>query len=260
MRRFNVKILSLRDLATDKGIEMVDQKTIAAEASDRIAKKFNYNNEKIKENFDSLLVETELETYNVYLRYQQKYGTEVFKAFAERLVRDGEIKNVDQIGEVLGKYFKEMDAFFLSLSQSRKSRAGASFENIHNALFKKLRYPFDEQKVIDGKPDFILPSFKHFQKNPLDCIIFTAKRTLRERWRQIVTEGTRGLGFFLATIDPGISSNQLAEAHKNRIYIVVPEAIKNKYYVGQVNVLSFREFLKDYLDPALDRWKRNKVI
>lgn len=160
----------------------------------------------------------------------------------------------------MGEYFKLFDTFFLSLAQSRKSRAGRSFEAIHNALFKELSYPFDEQKVINGKPDFIMPSYGHFLENPIDCIIFTAKRTLRERWRQIVTEGTRGLGFYLATIDEGISSNQLTEAHNNRIYIVCPSRIKNQFYKDKVNVLSFTQFFKDHLDPAMERWKRNNVI
>src|SRR3990167_3854109 len=150
--------------------------------------------------------------------------------------------------------------FFLSLAQSRKARAGKSFEAIHNALFKELSYPFDEQRVINGKPDFIMPSYGHYMNNAPDCIIFTAKRTLRERWRQIVTEGTRGLGFFLATIDDNISTNQLTEAHNNRIFIVCPEIIRKEKYSDAVNVLSFPQFFKDYLDPALARWKRNKIV
>lgn len=46
--------------------------------------------------------------------------------------------------------------------------------------------------------------------NAPDATIFTIKGTLRERWRQIVTEGTRGLGFFLATIDEGMKESQRA--------------------------------------------------
>lgn len=105
-----------------------------------------------------------------------------------------------------------------------------------------------------------MPSYDHYVKNAIDCIIFTAKRTLRERWRQIVTEGTRGLGFYLATIDEKISSNQLDEARNHRIYIVCPEEIRSGYYSGKVNVLSFTQFFKDYLDPAMERWRRNNVI
>ncbi|MDO8302248.1 MAG: type II restriction endonuclease [Sedimentisphaerales bacterium] len=91
----------------------------------------------------------------------------------------------------------------------------------------------------------------------MDCIIFTAKRTIRERWRQIVTEGTRGLGFFLATIDTSISDKQLAEMKAHRIYLVVPRDIRmsGKYQEAE-NVLDFETFFLDHLDPAMARWRR----
>lgn len=255
-----MNITDLKLFAKNKSIEMPDQKIIALEAAQVITDRYGYPKEKIKQNFDQLLHGTEKEIYNVYLKYQKKYGEDVFGAFVNQLTESGELNNIKQTGAILGKYFELFDKFFLSLAQSRKARAGKSFENIHNALFKELDYPFDEQRVINGKPDFIMPSYDHYMANPVDCIIFTAKRTLRERWRQIVTEGTRGLGFFLATIDEKISSNQLAEAHRNRIFIVTPEVIRKKNYPDAVNVLSFAKFFKDYLDPALERWKRNNVI
>jgi hypothetical protein len=105
-----------------------------------------------------------------------------------------------------------------------------------------------------------MPSYEHYLRNPIDCIIFTAKRTLRERWRQIVTEGTRGYGFFLATIDEKVSSTQLAEMHHNKIYLVCPENIKIAKYNNILNVLSYKQFFMDYLDPSMERWRRNGII
>jgi hypothetical protein len=48
--------------------------------------------------------------------------------------------------------------------------------------------------------------------------------------------------------------------HHNRIYLVCPESIKTAKYGDKVNVLSFKQFFKDYLDPAMERWRRNGVI
>ncbi|HZL68556.1 MAG TPA: type II restriction endonuclease [Candidatus Limnocylindrales bacterium] len=89
---------------------------------------------------------------------------------------------------VLGENFYALDRFFLGLTQGRRPRAGAAFELVIRRLFVALNYPFTSQAVINGQPDFILPSVEHFRKNAMDAIIFTVKRTLRERWRQIVTE------------------------------------------------------------------------
>lgn len=255
-----MNIVDLKLFAEQAGVTLKPQKEIAEEASKNITSKFNYNKEQIKKNFDSMLYETEKEAYKIYLGHEQEYGEKVFKVWVDELMSDGRLTNTSDISSVLGANFKLLNAFFLSLSQSRKSRAGKSFEDIHNALFKKLSYPFDEQRVINGKPDFIMPSYDHYINNAPDCIIFTAKRTLRERWRQITTEGTRGLGFFLATIDEKLSSVQLAEMQRNRIFIVCPENIKEQEYGDMVNVLSFKQFFKDYLDPAMERWTRNGII
>ncbi|PJA40973.1 hypothetical protein CO178_01230 [candidate division WWE3 bacterium CG_4_9_14_3_um_filter_34_6] len=112
----------------------------------------------------------------------------------------------------------------------------------------------------DNIQSFLMPSEAHYKINPMDCIIFTAKRTIRERWRQIVTEGTRGLGFYLATIDDKVSRNQLEEMLNHRIYLVCPEEIRNLHYKNIPNILSFKEFFKDHLDPAMKRWKRKGII
>jgi hypothetical protein len=112
-------------------------------------------------------------------------------------------------------------------------------------LSRRLNYPFEEQQVINGKPDFLMPNKQHWDDNTMDCIIFTVKRSLRERWRQIVTEGTRGLGFYLATIDESISSTQISEILSNRIYLVVPSRIKQETetYSSTPNVIFSRSSL-----------------
>jgi len=255
-----MKIKNLVEFAKEKNIILDLQEKIIAEARDNIKKRHGHSIDKIKSNFDTLLEETEKEAYRLYLNYEQYYGEKVFDAFVRKLIKSGELRKLENTGKILGKYFKLFDQFYLSLAQSRKTRAGKGFERIHNSLFKILNYPFDEQVVINGKPDFLMPSAKHYRENPMDCIIFTAKRTLRERWRQIVTEGTRGLGFFLATIDEDVSSAQLKEMLDHRIYLVCPENIRKRCYKNKINVLSFRQFFKDHLDPRMKLWKRNKII
>ena len=133
----------------------------------------------------------ENDTHKIFLHNEEKYGRDILEAFFQRLIDSNEISSLDDVGKAISGYFKVLDKFFLSLAQSRKSRDVKTFESIHNTLFQMLEYLFDEQIVINGKPDFLMPSAKHYDTNPMECIIFTVKRTIRERWRQIVTEGTR---------------------------------------------------------------------
>lgn len=216
--------------------------------------------EYIKENFSTLVEELQEDAYNIYLETEKSAGQEVFRETLLNRTDDNSSREV--VIEAACEMFTELDRFFLSLTQSRRARAGAAFEIILKTLFKKLGYPFDEQQVINGKPDFLMPSRSHYDSNSMDCIIFTAKRSLRERWRQIVTEGTRGLGFYLATIDEQISSNQLDEMRDHRIYLVIPSSIKNnteKYRDAQ-NVITFEEFFRYHLDPALTRWRGRGIL
>ena len=253
-------ITDLKAFALEMGIIMSDQARIAAEVTETRAKQKSYSPEEIKENFDFILQDMEKDTYKIYLQHEEKYVRDVLEAFFQRLIDYHEISNLDDAGKVISGYFKVLDNFFLSMAQSRKSRAGKTFESIHNTLFKMLEYPFDGQIVINGKPDFLMPSARHYDTNPMECIIFTAKRTIRERWRQIVTEGTRGLGFYLATIDHRVTNEQLKEMLNNRIYLVVPSKIKEKNYSEVVNVLSFKQFFEDHLDPKVKMWKRKGIL
>ena len=250
----------LMKFAVRSGFKLKEQNQISLEAIADIESIYGKSPDNIKVNFDDIVSSIEDIAYRIYLKEEEQFGSGVLSRYAEHLVSEGRIRSLDDVGKILGENFRTLDRFFLSIAQSRKSRAGRAFEETHNYLFRKLSYPFSDQAVINGKPDFLLPSKEHYATNAMDCIIFTAKRTLRERWRQIVTEGTRGLGFYLATIDENISGNQIREMQNHRIYVVVPSSIKVKCYPDYVNAISFRQFFSDHLDPAMARWRRNGVI
>lgn len=69
------KITALKDFADQNSLVLKDQKYIAAEASKIITSRFHYNKEQIKFNFDTLLDETQSETYRISLsmnRFMEK--------------------------------------------------------------------------------------------------------------------------------------------------------------------------------------------
>lgn len=245
-----------RQFAKKHGVELASQDEIYEQAAANLVERHGYTSEQVKDHFDDLIVETENEAYQVYLECEQSYARKVFQLLVDQAIQEGELSHVRDAGRFLGDHFHQLDSFFLSLAQGRKARAGGTFEKIVRGLFKTLNYPFDEQKQINGKPDFVMPSYDHYQTDPLDCVVFTVKRTLRERWRQIVTEGAAAPSFYLGTIDDGLSSHALREMHHNSIRLVVPEPIRQDNYADATNVLTFRTFFRDELDPAVQRWKR----
>lgn len=196
----------------------------------------------IKSNFSEILYRMHDEVYRSYLENEKNIGNEIILTYFP------EIKNDP---------FNALNEFYMSIFQSRKSRAGKAFEYIIRTLFKRLNYSFSEQVNIDGaKPDFVLPSEEFFKNRPMDSVIFTAKRTLRERWRQVVTEANKGYAFFLATIDTGVSMNQIQNMAEHKVYMVVPKKliIENEVYSSAYNVISFEDFFLKHLDPAIERW------
>jgi EcoRII C terminal len=212
----------------------------------------------IKDNFSDLVSELQIAAYGHYLEAER----EICGAVLADYVKSGMIDNsADDALASLQKSFFILDRFFLSLTQSRRQRAGASFEVVVQTLFRALGYPYTSQPELSGsRPDFVLPSVDHYSVFATDCIIFTCKRTLRERWRQVVTEGLTGQAFYLATIDEGISTPELTRMKDRNVVVVVPSAIKTANYADQLNVISFESFFDHHLDPALGRWKATGVI
>lgn len=218
------------------------------------------NPDYIKKHFSEFVVETEKRAYEIFLETQ---NTSAPNALAEYLFdKMPETLHRDDLLPLFEENFEAIDSFFLSLSQSRKARAGYSFQYTIKELFKLLNYTFAEEPVINGQPDFLFPSVDHYQKNSIDCIIFTVKRIVRERWRQVTNEGTRGLGFYLATIDSKITVQELPRIKDNKINLVVPDTIKNEvpHYREADHVLTFESFILDKLDPADKAWRRRGII
>ena len=211
----------------------------------------------IKANFSSLVEQVQIGAYEEYKQAERSAGAATIAEVFMGLLKD---HSAEDTVRLFGAYFPALDRFFLGLTQSRRRRAGKTFEYLIKELFLALDYPFTSQPIINGQPDFLLPSIEHFERFATDCIIFTVKRTLRERWRQIVTEGTRGLGFFLATIDENVAERDLAEMLRSRVTLVVPERIKSQTYENARNAISFEYFFRFYLDPAMERWREAGVL
>jgi hypothetical protein len=212
----------------------------------------------LKDNFSALVTGIQIEAYNLYLDSERKSCGRVLGQLIEQHANSREDASVRNA--VIDRFFA-LDRFFLSLTQGRRARAGKTFEAVVTALFNALEYPYTPQPLIAGsQPDYVLPSLDHYTNFATDCIIFTCKRTLRERWRQIVTEGMAGQAFFLATIDEQLTSNELDRMKSRNVIVVVPKTLKLSRYVSFLNVISFEAFFDHHLDPAILRWKANGAI
>ncbi|MCE3607099.1 hypothetical protein LXA47_26375 [Massilia sp. P8910] len=145
--------------------------------------------------------------------------------------------------------FPRIDGILLSAAQTRKSRAGASFELHIERLLTDGMIPHEVQVVIDAKkrPDFVLPSFAAYsdpRRQRAGALVLSAKTTLRERWKQVTAE-MKNCDLYLATVDENIAENAIHDMARQNIWLVVPESLKNSdttVYKAQKNVISFKFF------------------
>jgi len=212
----------------------------------------------LKSHCDDILNELLNLEYAIFQRKEREINSERLWNLFKPAISNSEKLTTEKIQNVVKSKFDDLRTFYKSISQSRASRAGGSLENHIYFIFQKLGYPFDYQHIINGTPDFILPDAKLYAKTPSESILVTAKRTLRERWRQIITEGFKSPQYFLLTIDNNQNAGNLREMAGHRIYLVIPAPIResNETYMTANNVLSLRMFFEDYLDPAMKQWKQ----
>lgn len=171
-------------------------------------------------------------------------------------------------GEYAGRIFPYLYRLSLSNTQSRRSRAGKTFEAIIYKIYEVLEYKFDSQSKVGRKifndvglgkkVDSILPGIEEFNKRRNKTIIGTMKTTLRERWQEVAEEieRTKIPEIHLLTVDQDISPSKAEEMSKHNIIIVtykkVAESDKLK---GARNIISFEEYLFEELPLIFKFWE-----
>jgi EcoRII C terminal len=220
--------------------------------------------DQIKQNVSRVISDAEAHAHELYKSAQTPALGHALRTVFSGLLLPGRDEVSEplsplSLADLVATNAEALDAFFLSVAQGRKSRAGVAVETFFEVLFRAMGYPFEREHVVNGTPDFVFPSVMHFMAHSTDCIIFTSKRTLRERWRQITSEGSRGFVLFLGTLDATIKEADLIEMGQQKINLVVPEHIRRAAYPSFAHVISLERFLCDSLDPAMERWQRNGV-
>lgn len=145
--------------------------------------------------------------------------------------------------------FGALDQLFLSAAQTRKSRAGLSFEHHVKRLLVDGRIKHEAQVAFGARrPDFVLPDVASLNdKKKTEALILSLKTTLRERWKQLGLERKHG-AVFLATVDDRVSTPAIEEMARNDIVLVVPESLKKSkeaVYESEEKVITFRQFFDD---------------
>jgi hypothetical protein len=162
-----------------------------------------------------------------------------------------------QVQERLKQGFDDdVDAFLTyatSLRQRRSARAGRALENHLKAVFDAfgVRYSYNEITENRSKPDFIFPGIREYRDDAFSAdllVMLGAKRTCKDRWRQVLAEADRIDSKHLFTLEPSISAAQTDEMQSSQLQLVVPQEIHRTYKPAQqgwlMNLAAFLDFVK----------------
>ncbi|MEQ1519235.1 MAG: type II restriction endonuclease [Usitatibacteraceae bacterium] len=141
-------------------------------------------------------------------------------------------------------------SFSLSVQNRRKSRAGQALEHHLEAVFtaQGIRYARGAETENRNKPDFLFPGQGEYRDPAFPSGRLTmlgAKSTLKDRWRQVLSEAQRIDDKHLLTLEPGISENQTDEMQAKKLQLVVPRQLHSTFRQSQQTwLLSLENFLQ----------------
>ena len=174
-------------------------------------------------------------------------------------------------GEYAGRVFPYIYRLSLSNTQSRRSRAGKSFEAIIYKIYENLGYEYDSQskvgrKIFDSlglgkKVDSILPNIEAFQKRRNKTIIGTMKTSLRERWQEVAEEieRTKIPEIHLLTADESIPKSKAQEMANHNIIIVTYDWVADSEALKSMkNMISIEEYLFEEIPNIINFWNNDK--
>lgn len=125
-------------------------------------------------------------------------------------------------------------AFSLSVQNRRKSRAGAALENHIAAVLEanEVRFAHGVETENRNKPDFLFPGQAEYRDTAFPTARLTmlgSKSTVKDRWRQVLSEAVRIEQKHLLTLEPGVSENQTDEMRTKLLQLVVPRKLHQTY-------------------------------
>jgi hypothetical protein len=159
------------------------------------------------------------------------------------------------VARLLRRWHRVLRGVFLSVSQSRKQRGGKDFEYQIQVLLELAEIPHQVQSKRE-RADFILPSSELLETDRPRAVLLSAKRTLRERWQEVVDELQRVNcpNTYLATADEEFTSSVANEIKKRNIYLVTWDDVKKERFANDPGVVSYSKFMQDICTHFLPQW------
>jgi hypothetical protein len=181
---------------------------------------------------------------------------QLFRRIERRLV-------AERIASGFGAYGNEdVDGFIsfsLSVQNRRKARAGLALESHVEALLQAHCLAYSRGAVTENgnRPDFLFPGVDQYRDPNFPApslLMLGAKSTLKERWRQVLSEAIRIERKHLLTLEPAVSEAQTSEMEAKSLQLVLPCELHMTYKATQRPwLMSVGDFLELAKAKAAER-------
>lgn len=233
-----------------------------------------------RRDFNDLLYDVLRKEYHIYLQYEEKIfrrhlityllrkKQELSNDFPltvlmlnnlNRAVGESSMAENQRMAKIYDLFYPFFESLFQSIQQGRRTRAGGSMQYQLANLFRIAGLKYESQIGIDGPIDFILPSKRYFHRHKHDSIILSVKRTLRERWAEVIAElqsAEVGRIYIATAEEKPIPSGTLDRMRRLNVTLVVFDQLKQQYHRRHHTVISYSEFVNTDLEHAESLWNR----
>jgi len=207
-------------------------------------------------------------SWNSYLPREREFISLMLNSLINVETIDN-LSSRDAVSHFIETYPDYMYQLSLSVTNSRRSRAGKEFEAIIELILMGAGIPMDTQGNIGRRQfadrglgklvDVVSPGVVEYYIERGDVVLISAKTTLRERWQEVPEEMDRtGAGImYLATLDENISDDVLQTLYDNRIRVTTTRSIKEEKYPNNDRVLDFENLIRRCLQAYSNHWENH---
>ena len=164
--------------------------------------------------------------------------------------------------QLFQEWYPMLRRAFQSVDQSRRTRGGKDFELQIEGLLSLAEIPFTRQDA-KSRTDLILPSSATFQYDRTVSLVVSVKRTLRERWREVVEElsNLQAPNIYLFTADSNVADSVVNRVCRQlHIHLVVWDEIKDGQYPNEPLVYGYTQWADQRLQFLMREWDQRDSI
>ena len=132
-----------------------------------------------------------------------------------------------------------------SLSNQRMKRAGVAMEGIMAFILGRCDIEYQRGQPRTGRADFICPSLNAFDNYPEYAVILEFKRTLRERWKEVLDELAKTSTVWLVTLDRGLTRGTVESIGDSNITLYARQSVYEALPRDHKHLRSIRTLLAD---------------